>query len=208
MATACKFTPWLSRCKDSTADPFRGLKYDVRHGLLHYPAVLDDPDASRDPLNPPDQPHAIHYLIRDAQRAWQAKLDSQSTTLAEAVAEYRRRYNGQNPPRGFDVWYEFAKKHNVQLIDEYDSIRERILPYAAIPSSVLRQRSDQLQNDDKLWLRDMAFTIRIRPGADLSASGPMRHSNNRPDQVLDLLKNIAHLVPVDVNLTITGACCR
>ena len=202
--TACRYTPWLKRCRSTGVDPFQGLKYDVRHGLLHYPAVLDDPDASRDPLNPPVQPHAIHYLIRDAQRAWQNKQESQSSTLSEAVAEYRRRYNGQNPPKGFDVWYEFARKHNVQLIDEYDSIWQRILPFAAIPSSVLRQRSNQMQNDDKLWLMNMGFTIRIRPGGEMSVDGPMRHVNNRPDQSLDLLKNIAHLIPVAVNLTITG----
>lgn len=201
---SCAVMPWLQRCAKN-GDPFAGLKYDVRHGLLHYPAVLDDPEASRDPLNPPSQPHPIHYLMRDAEQTWEAKMSAQSKTLQQAVGEYRRRYR-QPPPKGFDKWWEFTQKHNVQLPDEYDSIYRRILPFASLPSAVLRDRSDRMQNDDKMWIRDLGFTIKIREGGKIDVDGPMRNANNRADQTLDLLRNIAHLVPVDVNLTITGEC--
>jgi len=48
--------------------------------------------------------HPVHGLIRNATKKWEALLQKQSKTLAEAVAEYKRRY-GRNPPKGFDKWY-------------------------------------------------------------------------------------------------------
>ncbi|KAG6889563.1 hypothetical protein C0995_016690, partial [Termitomyces sp. Mi166 len=49
----------------------------------------------------PNGAHPIFELIRDAEAAWDAKLKRSSKTLAEAVAEYKRRYK-RLPPRGFD----------------------------------------------------------------------------------------------------------
>ena len=42
---------------------------------------------------------------------------SQSKTLKQARAEYKRRYK-RSPPRGFDDWYAFAIDNNFILIDE------------------------------------------------------------------------------------------
>lgn len=47
--------------------------------------------------------HPITVLIEEAETRWNAKLARQSTTLSEAVAEYKSRYR-RNPPRGFDAW--------------------------------------------------------------------------------------------------------
>jgi hypothetical protein len=59
-------------------------------------------------------------LLRDGERKWQDMLSQQSTTLEEAVTEYKTRW-GRNPPRGFDEWWEFASNRGVLLPDEYDS---------------------------------------------------------------------------------------
>ncbi|KAJ9120277.1 hypothetical protein QFC22_003177 [Naganishia vaughanmartiniae] len=59
-------------------------------------------------------------LLRDGERKWQDMLSQQSTTLEEAVIEYKTRW-GRNPPRGFDEWWEFASNRGVLLPDEYDS---------------------------------------------------------------------------------------
>lgn len=48
-------------------------------------------------------PHPIFELMRNAEAAWNKKLTRASKTLAEAVAEYRRRYK-RAPPLGFDKW--------------------------------------------------------------------------------------------------------
>lgn len=60
--------------------------------------------ATSNPSAQPYEVHPIHTLMANAKRAWKEKVDRQSTTLDEAVKEYRRRY-GREPPRGFDVWY-------------------------------------------------------------------------------------------------------
>jgi hypothetical protein len=54
---------------------------------------------------------------------------------------------GMAPPQGFAQWFDYAKRNNVKLLDEYDSILERIRPFASLPRDVLRQRSDMLQHD-------------------------------------------------------------
>lgn len=70
--------------------------------------------------NPKGQ-HPIYDLIERSHGAWQEKLDGASKTLAEAVNEYRKRYN-RAPPKGFDRWWAWAADNNVQLPDEYDQI--------------------------------------------------------------------------------------
>lgn len=197
----CRYLPFLHRCR---RDPFAGLEYRVEDGLMYYPAQLAVPsgDASDEP---PPQPHPIHLLIKDAEAAWQEKVARQSKTLEDAVGEYQRRYS-MAPPLGFDKWWDFATKNNVQFLDEYDSIYEKILPFHSLPRDVLAHRSWMLQHDDKLWLKDLAFTIEINAdkGGKIDSRGPMLHRNNRAEQIAALLDGISQHVPVNLNLTITG----
>lgn len=58
----------------------------------------------------PDGPHPIFHLIERAEAQWKEKLAKASSSLDEAVAEYRRRYN-RDPPRGFDDWWAQYKLH-------------------------------------------------------------------------------------------------
>jgi hypothetical protein len=51
--------------------------------------------------------HPIYQLIHESRAAWDAKVQRQSRSLAEAVIEYRRRYK-MEPPRGFDRWWAFV----------------------------------------------------------------------------------------------------
>jgi hypothetical protein len=53
-------------------------------------------------LNPEGR-HPIYDLIARGKKEWEEKHAKQSTTLDEAVKEYRNRYH-RNPPRGFDKW--------------------------------------------------------------------------------------------------------
>ena len=83
--------------------------------------------------------HPIDKLVRDSEASWLALLQRQSSTLEAAVAEYKRRYKIPPPPN-FDKWYEFAKRKNVQLIDEYDTIHHSLLPFWALPPGTIRAR--------------------------------------------------------------------
>lgn len=51
--------------------------------------------------------HPIYDLLDRSQKAWQEKSARQSTTLQQAVKEYRRRYQ-RSPPKGFDLWCVLA----------------------------------------------------------------------------------------------------
>lgn len=47
--------------------------------------------------------------MADAKTAWTAKNARQSTTLAQACTEYKRRNAGRNPPKGFDKWWDYVR---------------------------------------------------------------------------------------------------
>lgn len=197
----CQYMPWLAQCPD----PFANLRFDEDHGEILYPARPADDHAGTDVV--PPQPHPIHHLIREAEAAWHSKVSRQSQTLVQAVVEYRRRYN-QPPPRGFDAWFRFARSNDVQLLDEYDSIHERIQPFAALPPHVLQERSAMLQNvtgEPEYWIHQHTATIKLRHEdglGKLEAEGPGRDRNPRAEQMMALLEDIKELLP-DLNITIT-----
>ncbi|KAF8629521.1 hypothetical protein AX17_005647 [Amanita inopinata Kibby_2008] len=76
----------------------------------------------------PNGPHPIFKLIRDAEAAWEDKHRRASKMLEEAVREYKRRYK-RDPPPGFDDWWAYVQKHDVQLPDEYDQIYNDLEPF-------------------------------------------------------------------------------
>lgn len=199
----CRYMSWLSSCPD----PFANLRFEEDHGEILYPALPADLSARTDVV--PPQPHPIHHLIREAEFAWHRKVSRQSRTLEQAVAEYRRRYN-QPPPRGFDAWFRFAQSNNVQLLDEYDSIYERILPFAALSPEVLQERSAVLQNvtgEEEYWIHQHTATIKLRHEdgvGKLEAEGPGTKANPRAEQMMALLEGVKDMLP-DLNITITCA---
>jgi Glycosyl transferase family 90 len=97
--------------------------------------------ADYEKLFPPlsEKSHPIDKLIHDANEQFEHVRSQQSTTLAEAVQEYRRRYQ-MPPPPNFDKWFSFAQSKGVQLIDEYDTIYHSLLPFWALPPKIIRQR--------------------------------------------------------------------
>lgn len=99
---------------------------------------------TENPDHPPTtylrETHPIALLIQNAEREFETVRVRQSRTLAKAVDEYQRRYKMRPPPH-FDKWFEFAQQRGVQLIDEYDTIYDCLLPFWAIEPQVLRARA-------------------------------------------------------------------
>ena len=79
--------------------------------------------------------------MADAEKNFKKLLSRQSTTLKKAVAEYNRRY-GRNPPKGFDQWWDFAQKHNVKIVDDYDTLFEDLAPFWDMSGEEFRSRVD------------------------------------------------------------------
>ena len=85
--------------------------------------------------------HPIPRLMAKAEENFKHLLSRQSTTLKKAVAEYKRRY-GRNPPKGFDQWWNFIRKHNVKIVDDYDALHEDLAPFWDMSGEELRARVD------------------------------------------------------------------
>jgi hypothetical protein len=84
----------------------------------------------------PRGPHPIFELIQRAEKEWKEKHRKASSSLDEAIGEYRRRYH-RSPPKGFDRWWEYVQAHDVQLPDEYDQIYHDLEPFWGMEPSEL-----------------------------------------------------------------------
>ncbi|KAK8858698.1 hypothetical protein IAR55_002927 [Kwoniella newhampshirensis] len=114
----------------------------------------------------PEAPHPIPLLLDLGEKRWEELLSRQSRTLSEAVREYTSRY-GRRPPKGFDVWWEFAMLHNLVLPDEYDRINLDLAPFFALPTEEMKRRMQMVE--------DMAetFTLVIEDGkVDIQIKDP------------------------------------
>ncbi|KAJ4494402.1 hypothetical protein C8R41DRAFT_794231 [Lentinula lateritia] len=75
--------------------------------------------------------HPITRMMDEAEERFRAKVERQSKTLPEAIEEYKRRY-GMPPPKGFDGWWEYTRKYDVVLVDEYDTLMRDLAPFYAL----------------------------------------------------------------------------
>lgn len=84
--------------------------------------------------------HPIPAKIKAAEAKFQKMISSQSRSLSQAVAEYKRRY-GRAPPAGFDEWYKFATANGAVIIDEYDQLIDDLRPFWLLSGAEIRRRS-------------------------------------------------------------------
>jgi hypothetical protein len=92
-------------------------------------------------LHPPDltpKLHPIESLYLDGKLRHETMVSRQSKTPAEAVVEYRRRYQ-REPPTGFEEWVELALKKGLVLIDEFDGMTKAFDPFYQLDPSILEQ---------------------------------------------------------------------
>ncbi|KAG2343415.1 hypothetical protein BDR05DRAFT_884254 [Suillus weaverae] len=142
--------------------------------------------------------HPILDLIQHAENEWDAKLARASKTLPDAVREYRRRYS-RAPPPGFDRWWAYVKKHNVQLPDEYDQINTDLAPFWGITPT--RLQAIQLAHE----AHQHSYTL-----AKTTPSGPLHIGNETlpadedtrqhllvgANQLLELMKGVQAELPL------------
>lgn len=124
-------------------------------------------------------PHPIDHLITQAEKDFTTLKSRQSKSLAEAVEEYRRRYQIHPPPK-FDQWYHFAQERGVLLVDEYDTIYHSLLPFWALKPSVIRARAREALGYDNALLG-----LLIRDGRVISAAGGDEWQQNSTVRMVD-----------------------
>ncbi|EJD51828.1 hypothetical protein AURDEDRAFT_56215 [Auricularia subglabra TFB-10046 SS5] len=105
--------------------------------------------------------------MEEAEAKHKALLAKQSKTLAQAVAEYKRRYK-IDPPLGFDEWWLFAKDNGVKIIDEYDNLMRDLEPFRALSGEEIRRRAVQVGHLPSIDLVRLtngnAITLNIQTG--------------------------------------------
>ncbi|KAJ3799232.1 hypothetical protein GGU11DRAFT_743546 [Lentinula aff. detonsa] len=102
--------------------------------------------------------HPITRMMDEAEERFRAKVERQSKTLPEAIEEYKRRY-GMPPPKGFDGWWEYTRKYDVVLVDEYDTLMRDLAPFYALRGK--KELGDYSDNDEDP----------LRPGSGLDSNG-------------------------------------
>lgn len=83
--------------------------------------------------------HPVELLVEHARRRFTRMVESQSKSLEQAIANYKKRYN-REPPPGFDEWYRVAVELNATIIDDYDTVMTSLEPYWGISARELRAR--------------------------------------------------------------------
>jgi Glycosyl transferase family 90 len=160
--------------------------------------TFDDTGTSPFPAEPPIEVlgprrladttiHPVAQLVKQSETRFKHLLDRQSTTLEEAVAEYRRRY-GIPPPPKFDIWFEFAKRKNVQLIDEFDTIHHSLLPFWALEPSVIRGRVSEALG----YQGNFLIAVMVREGQVVMFEGGQEWQQKA---TMGMMRDFVHYLP-------------
>lgn len=148
------------------------------------------------PIQLPTMDHPIQHLIHASRFQFQDILSKQSTTLAQAVEEYISR-TGMHPPPHFDVWYEFARSKNVQLIDEYDTITQLLKPFWGVTPATIRANARNILGAEKNEFPGIV----IRNGKVGRTEGLAPLEETHVNSIREMMKSFAHHLP-DMDLVI------
>lgn len=140
-------------------------------------------------LSTGEKSHPIAKLISSANDKFDKIRSQQSRTLAEAVKEYRRRYQVAPPPH-FDKWFHFAQSKGVQLIDEYDTIFQSLLPFWALPPKVIRQRAQEA-----IGFENAVIALLIRDGKVSKIEGGGDGYKWQRQALTGMMKNFIQYLP-------------
>lgn len=148
--------------------------------------------------------HPIDMLIFEAEGKYEAYANQSavSKTLADAVKNYRERYN-RHPPPGFDHWYTYATERNSAIIDDFDSIYENLLPFHALAPQEIRRRTwDMVSNP---W--HDASGLSVRSGkVDISPNVMATH-RWMLDGLVQMIRHFAEWLPdMDLAFNVNDEC--
>ncbi|CAH7687024.1 glycosyl transferase family 90-domain-containing protein [Phakopsora pachyrhizi] len=124
-------------------------------------------------------------FLTESETKWSKILNRQSQNLSAAAEEYKRRYKGRLPPKGFDKWWQFTQDHGVKLVDEYDQIFKDLEPFWAIPSYRIRELVEELQNRKNRKSIVYEFT---KQRGNFTKTGPSAESP-RAEKLLNLIQS-------------------
>lgn len=90
--------------------------------------------------------HPMSQLIRRADSRF-ASLMLKSTSSVHSSAQAYRERRGRQPPPGFDIWYDFAVKHNAVIVEDlFDQIYHDLAPFWGVPAKQIREQANDFQH--------------------------------------------------------------
>ena len=140
--------------------------------------------------------HPIYELMERAEARWTHLLATQSTSLALAVAEYKRRY-GISPPAGFEEWFAFCQAKGIRIVDDYDQLMKDLLPHHALEPEIFIARSQALEGGGFTYTLDVT-----RDSVEVTGE---RAPNARPKHLKNLIDGFRYDLPLGFQLKITGS---
>lgn len=144
--------------------------------------------------------HPIEELIAEAKTTQIAYTEQamKSRNLAEAVTEYRRRYE-RYPPPGFDAWYKFATNYSSFVIDDFDAIMRDLAPFEQFSPETLRHQTwEAMSNPD-----DDISGISIRNGKASMCSNVKGTHAWMIEGILEMIAKFEkHLPDMDIGFNI------
>jgi len=116
-------------------------------------AILKSSSAAQHAFDRSEKHHPVEALANQAKINFEAFQKKQSKDYTAAYREYQRRYR-QEPPPGFEDWYEFAVSHQSPVIDDFDMIHQAISPFQNISGSQIQEIMDSVyaKSNSELWL--------------------------------------------------------
>ncbi|KAE9405338.1 hypothetical protein BT96DRAFT_852950 [Gymnopus androsaceus JB14] len=173
------------------------LQFSLENNLEEYPRTATGEHTFRpDGLVEVDLlgPHPIFELIDRAEKTWKEKKRKASSSLDEAIAEYRRRYR-RSPPKGFDKWWDYIQENDVQLPDEYDQIYNDLEPFWGMePRELIAlQAAQELIPDSYTLGKDAEGKLEVLRTTFREDAHP--GVKKHPPMILEYLKNIEDVLP-------------
>ncbi|KAF2709242.1 glycosyltransferase family 90 protein [Pleomassaria siparia CBS 279.74] len=154
---------------------------DVRKGIL---SGLGGSEEDRVPKN------AIEHLMTNAEKTFRMLLKTQTQSLEESAARYRKK-RGRHPPPGFDAWYHFASEKGTVMVEEFwDQIYHDLGPLWGVEAHKTRQQAHSLRTK-----------MSIRNGVVKCAEGGHVRTQQWTD-MLQALANYAHVQLPDVDIPV------
>ncbi len=133
--------------------------YEFRHQFTHQFTHLPHlPDMTSFRTTAPKS-HPIDHLIDTAETEFQSLLGQQVEDLSSAAKAYRDK-RGRHPPPGFDAWFDFAKRQDAIIVEDFwDQIYHDLTPFWALSPKRIRYDA-----------RAFEMTVSIRNGTASTGS--------------------------------------
>lgn len=96
-------------------------------------SVVENGSLDRHPVD------KLIYSARTEGNRWLVQNAKVSESLSVATREYKDRHNGRNPPKNFDIWYDFATTRNSEIIDHFQQIDDDLRPFWSIKPSKIQE---------------------------------------------------------------------